>query len=297
MKRIFAGVASVALLTAGLVSLSLPAQAADEPYFETPHVWINPLTNANTSFSVMFQGFTTLPGTTVVSGTAPAYRPATGSINLLTSCTSPTATGVSPLECHTSNNPLIQVAAGEYSTSVIISNDQNGVVTHNTYTLPITVCNGACSDLFDFTVAPGTLRYLVGSPVQAAGRGVFDFNVAWNAVTLGIGNVTNSSGVVAAGTYSPLAEQIRDGSAFQFAGSFTQPGEYSFPVSIVDEFGVTHVQTVPLIVCADENCMQGIPSLASTGLNDSNLAGLATLLVASGLVLLRLRRSAFVFKH
>ena len=295
MKKIFAGVASVALLTAGLISQSLPAYAVDAPYFETPHVWINPPTNANTSFSVVFQGFTTLPGATVVSGLAPAYRPASGSTPLLTACTLPTATGVSPFSCRTDNNPSVPVAPGEYSTAVIISNDQNSVVTHRTYTLPITVCDGACSSLFDFTVVPGTLRYLVDSPVQAAGRGVLDFNVAWNASSLGIGEVTNSAGVTAPGTYSAIAEMVQDGSAFEFQGTFTQPGVYSFPVSVVDEFNVTHVQTVPLIVCADENCMQGIPTLASTGVKESNVAGLSLLLVAAGYALLRLRRRVSIF--
>jgi hypothetical protein len=203
--------------------------------------------------------------------------------------------GESAWVCDTKGELGAVVAAGEYSMSISIIEDVEGTgVTRYTGTVPITVCDGPCSDLFSLAVSPQPLRYLVDTDLASQAQGSVDFNVDWNATEWTFGSPLDGSGTPAPGAYDLIAEPPRNGAHFGFRGSFSEVGEYSLEVAVTDEFGVVHTDTVPVIICGDAACMQGAPTLASTGLAQNAIIGLGIALLLAGLILrkIRLRRSS-----
>jgi hypothetical protein len=280
---------ALTLVAGGFFVPPTSARAEEVPYFSPSHIWADNTVNRLPGFAVTFYGFTSLAGLAVTHGTAPAFLPVNPLIRVVTHCLPPSPLGESVWACDTKGEAGAVVAAGEYSTSISINEEvDGGSVLRYTGTLPITVCDGPCSDLFSLSVAPSPLRYMVGTPLADQAQGSLVFNLDWNATEIAFSELLDDSGNPAPGVYDMITEPPVNGAHFGFRGSFSEVGEYSLEVAVTDEFGVVHTDTVPVTICGDENCMAGSPALANTGLEQNTSIGWGLLLLLVGLVLRRI---------
>lgn len=290
MKTIYA--VTIFLAAALLLCFPVPASATEVPTFSQSHIWIDNVANPSATWSATFNGFTSLQGHAVTHSSSSRFYPIDPNSQMVSRCQAPMPTGITTIGCSTLSSPTSAVLPGEYSVNYRILEDQNGVAVEIfNQTLPITVCNGPCSPLFDFSVGSAPLRFLANTDLLSQNvYGQLDFNVDWNATNIGFSQLTDSNGNVAQGTYSFFADLPDDGSRFTLQGTFTQPGTYSFDVRVTDEFNVVHTQPMTLVVCSDQNCMQGLPSLANTGVSNFEGISLAFVFVFSGILFLVISR-------
>ncbi|HLP24003.1 MAG TPA: hypothetical protein VK139_08205 [Microbacteriaceae bacterium] len=287
----------IRLLVASLLALGISvgagvpaAQAAGygSPSFGVSHVWLNgdmdPTVVPMTSWQIDFRGFDSTDRRVITHASAPRFPLIDPAGQSVTHCQAARPTGMSHFGCDVRGTSPLAPGTQTVSVSILEEGvDPNGPPSVLwTGTLPITVCDGICSDLFDVTVDPQPLRFLANSELSTQARGTLVFNVDWNAENVRFSRPVDSSGSVIPGDWEIHTEEPANGSTFSFSGMFTQPGTYTGQLSVGDEFGVQHAASYSIVVCGDEACMNPNAQLATTGASAESGLGLALGAIALG---------------
>ncbi len=262
-----------------------PAAVVDGLGFTIDRAWIDP-TVVNGSGRPFFSATMNFPPIdagvhTVAHGTAPSGLATASHCQIARP-----ADGVTGVTCEF----LGTVTPGD-STVTIRVRSEGG---HDySASVPVTMCPlTGCSPLFEVTAVQAE-SIEVCPDEQLAGSFVYDFNVAWNASGAALGEEAPEGLTLDAGS-------VRDGGAFSIAGVVSEPGEYSIPIVVTDEFGVEHSTSVAVTITEPVPGVCGValeeeeepgpqpeaaPELAHTGIDATsgvNLAAFALVLVLAG---------------
>lgn len=274
---------ALTLTAAALVSawgLAAPVSAAEpvEWRSDPPIIWIDPTDGLD--FSVEYFVDPMPEGAWVVGATAPnLVKPDSG--HSVIQCTvAKTPTGAT-LSC---------AVLGEFEPK-----EGNAGVARVRFTVegieyvlmdvPIVICPPTgCASYFELALAESSMTVCAGEDLAAVEPNSYVFNVPWNAQLAQLGTIDGDPGA----DWEFLSAPPADGSVFEFRGWFSNPGEYTLPITVTDEFGTPHTAELELIV---EDCGPAAsptaapaPRLAATGTDHlGRMLPLAVGLGAAGL--------------
>jgi MYXO-CTERM domain-containing protein len=265
-------------LAIGVAGVATSPASADEPpegtYLDPPHVWVDPtILIDDDQIGFVVDAHFPLPETYwVVHASAPALTES------VTHCSIDKTDFGASLECR-------GIGAGVPGDKPMFFDIKSEGGDNWKIEFTVTVCPlTGCDAYFELALDPTAVEVCPGADLASVGPIAYEFNVPWNASNVAFGPIPSAAG----GTWEIHSELPADGAAFTLTGSLDNPGTYTLPVTVTDEFGNPHDAELPITVLTPGECGM----LAATGADPAPTAAAALALLLLGALALVARRRA-----